>query len=114
MNLLAVGFRLPSTLQLRDSRSGQVRQSLGTCGDADDVYFDRQLRRIYVICGSGEVDVFRYDRGEYRREASVTTSKGARTGLFDPKSSRLFVAAPESGRRPAAILVLNPTGSFNG
>jgi hypothetical protein len=109
-NLLAVGFRLPAALVLVDAGSGEIRQSLGTCGDTDDLYFDRRLGRLYVVCGSGKVDVFRRRGDRYVREARVISRPGARTGLFDPASGRLFVAAPEGGGKPAAILVLRTSG----
>jgi len=105
-NLLAVGFRLPAALVLIDASSGEIRQSLGTCGDTDDLYFDQRRGRLYVVCGSGKVDVFRRSGDRYAREARVISRPGARTVLFDPASERLFVAAPAGDGKPAAILVL--------
>lgn len=107
-NWLAVGFRLPATLVLMDAGTGRLEQALGTCGDTDDLYFDSGRQRLYVVCGSGSVDVFRRVGGSYTRESRVISRPGARTGLFDPQADRLFVAAPARGARPAAILVYRP------
>lgn len=97
--------RRPPALLALDARSGKQRQRLGLCGDADDLFFDRQRQRVYAICGQGEVDVVdaRADAG-LRIVQRVATSAGARTGLFVPESGELFVAAPRR-RGPAAVLV---------
>jgi len=55
--MLAI-YRTPARLSLINEESGKVRQDLPTCGDADDIFFDRPRRRLYVSCGSGAVDVF--------------------------------------------------------
>lgn len=106
--LLAIGFRFPSTLLLMDERSGAIRQALRTCGDADDIDFDDKRARLYVICGSGKIDVFRRSAEGYSHEATIATRQGARTGLFDSKIDRLFVAAPAHDQVSAAVLVYRP------
>ncbi|HEU0154581.1 MAG TPA: hypothetical protein VFQ82_00815 [Stellaceae bacterium] len=106
---LAVVFRRPPTLVLIDKNSGAVRLRLDTCGDADDLYFDAQRRRIYVSCGSGVIDVFEADGAGYRPVAHVPTASGARTSLFVPQLDRLYVAARAGFLGPgAAILVFRP------
>lgn len=98
---LAVAYRLPSTLQLRSADDGAIQATVGTCGDADDVFFDSE--RIYLICGGGYVDVRSATQSEpaYR----VTTSPGARTGLFVPHQKILYVAVPKRDHE-AAIWVM--------
>src|SRR6185436_12181030 len=91
--VLAIAFRRPSRLVLLDSRSGSIKANLESCGDADDVFFDRMRQRIYVSCGAGKVDIFQADAGGYRLASSVDTSSGARTALFVQEFDRLFVAA---------------------
>ena len=90
---IAVVFRSPPRLVSLDAQSGAIRANVATCSDADDVFFDAALNRIYVNCGAGVVDVFDRRRGEPRRLTRVETSPGARTALFVPELDRLFVAA---------------------
>jgi hypothetical protein len=102
-------FRRPARLVLIEAASGAIKANVGTCGDADDVFFDTPRRRIYVSCGEGVVDVFEQDAEGPRRIARIPTSSGARTSLFVPELDRLFVAARAGLLGSAAsILVLRP------
>jgi DNA-binding beta-propeller fold protein YncE len=105
---VAVVYRLPARLVLRDAGTGAERQALNTCGDADDLFLDARRGRIYVVCGSGQVDVFARRGAGLAPLARIATAPGARTALFDPQGDRLYVAARAAGGRPAAILVLRP------
>ena len=105
---VAAVYRLPATLAIYDLASGVRRQTLGACGDADDVFFDRQRKRIYVVCGSGAVDVFGQSGAAYARLDQVKSGDSARTGFFAPQLDRLFVAARATGSTDAAILVYRP------
>src|SRR6202030_3930392 len=60
-SVIATVFRSPSRLMLFRQASGEVAATLGTCSDADDVYFDDKRRRLYVSCGEGIVDVIGWD-----------------------------------------------------
>lgn len=105
----AVVYRLPATLAILDMATGARRQTAATCGDSDDVFFDPARRRLYVICGSGAVDVFETAGTSYARLARIETRPGARTGIFSPQLDRVFVAArAQAGSRDAAILVFRP------
>jgi DNA-binding beta-propeller fold protein YncE len=107
--LIAAVYRLPPTLAIIDVGTGARRQTAGACADADDVFFDHQRKRIYVICGSGAVDVFEATGKGYARLARVATRGGARTGFFAPQLDRLFVAArAQAGSPDAAILAFRP------
>ena len=106
---LAVVYRLPAKVALLDRRSGQASQTLDTCGDSDDAFFDAPRRRLYIVCGRGAVDVFERGPAGYRPLAREPTRSGARTGLFVPALDRLYVAARAEGSAPAALLVFRPT-----
>ncbi len=94
-------FRRPARLVLIEAASGAIKANVGTCGDADDVFFDTPRHRIYVSCGQ--------DAEGPRRIARIPTSSGARTALFVPELDRLFVAARAGLLGSAAsILVLRP------
>lgn len=103
---LFVGARSPPTLLVYDTRSGKVVSRVPIGRDADDVFFDAESKRLYVICGEGKVDVIRQvTPDQYAIDASIDTAPHARTGLFVPEERRLYVAAPASGTSPARILV---------
>lgn len=110
-NAIAVVFRSPARLVVLDARSGTAIANLGSCGDADDVFFDSRRQRIYASCGDGHVDVWQRDAAGYRPVGSVKTASGARTSLFVPALDRLFVAARAGFfglGSDAAILELQP------
>jgi hypothetical protein len=103
-----VVFRSPPTLMALSSQDGHVAAKIETCGDADDVFVDRERRRVYVSCGEGVIDVLELGDTGYRRLAHVRTVSGARTSLFVPELDRLFVAARAGSNEPAAIRVFRP------
>ena len=105
---VAVVYRFPGRLVIWAAASGQVRQSLGACGDADDLFHDKPRSRLYVICGQGAVDVLTATPKGYSRMARVPTRSGARTGLFVPQLDRLFVASRAAPGVEAALLVYRP------
>ena len=103
---LFVGARAPHVMLVYDTDSGAVVAKLPIGRDADDIFYDAERRRVYVVCGEGRVDVFRQETaGRYAREGSVETAPRARTGLFVPQQRRLYVAAPAAGATPARVLV---------
>ena len=102
---LFVGARRPALLLVYDIDSGKVvaKQPIG--GDTDDLFFDPQRKRLYVVCGEGRIDIVRQeDTDRYALEGSVRTAPRARTGLFVPEEGRLYVAAPADGTSPARLL----------
>jgi hypothetical protein len=99
----ATAFRLPAALQLRGTSDGEVRATVSACGDADNLFIDGD--RIYLVCGAGHVDVVSAAHPE-GKALRITTSPGARTGLFVPELKILIVAAP-ARRDSAAIWVLH-------
>jgi DNA-binding beta-propeller fold protein YncE len=104
-----VVFRSPPTMMAIAIPDGSIATQVETCGDADDVFVDRQRHRVYVSCGEGVVDVFERDQAGYRRLARVPTVAGARTSLFVPDLDRLFLAVRAGSSEPAAVWVLRPS-----
>ena len=103
---LFVGARAPAILLVHDIDSGKEVARIQIGGDTDDIFYDAERKRVYVICGEGRVDVIREEgRDRYVRESSVKTAPRARTGLWVPEERRLYVAAPATGSDPARILV---------
>ena len=108
---LFVGCRFPARLVVLDTTSGRIVTSLPTVGDTDDVFYDPGRRLVYVIGGEGAVEVLgQRDPDHYERVGRFTTAPGARTGLFVPALSRLFVAAPHRGLHSARVLVYEVKG----
>ncbi len=103
---LFVGARAPALMLVYDTDSGRIVARLPIGADSDDIFFDRDRRRVYVICGAGEIDVFRQETADrYARDATIRTAPRARTGLFVPEQGRLYVAAPAIGATSATLLV---------
>jgi lactoylglutathione lyase len=93
-------------LVVLDTTSGRIVTGFPTVGDTDDVYYDSGHRLVYVIGGEGAVEVFRQRSPDhYQSVQRMTTTKGARTGIFVPALNRLFVAAPHRGSQSARVLV---------
>jgi DNA-binding beta-propeller fold protein YncE len=111
---LFVGTRQPARVLVLDTQSGRRLTDVPCVGDTDDLFYDAQRDRLYVIGGEGFVDVFDTREGaHYDRLAHLPTVAGARTGLWVPELGRLFVAAPHRDRE-AAIHVFEappPTGT---
>jgi YVTN family beta-propeller protein len=103
---LFVGARSPPVLLVYDIDTGSVVAKLPIGKDTDDVFFDAERKRVYVICGEGKVDVIRQEtHNRYVPEASIDTAPRARTGLFVPADRKLYVAAPAIAARPARLIV---------
>ncbi|HKH20607.1 MAG TPA: hypothetical protein VKB53_06945, partial [Gammaproteobacteria bacterium] len=58
--------------------SGRLIASLDSTGDADDIFYDAVLKRIYVIGGEGFIDIFaQQDADHYRLLTQIPTATGA-------------------------------------
>ncbi len=102
---LFVATRSPALLIVYDTRSGKETARMPVCGDGDDLFFDHARDQLYVVCGDGQVDVLRREGRQFARAERVSTAPGARTGLFVPSLSMLFVAAPAQSGSMAEIRV---------
>jgi len=69
-----------------------------------DLFFDAERRQLYAVCGQGVVDVVRVREGDRLETGErLQTAPGARTGLFVPRLSTLFVAVPARDGAAAQI-----------
>jgi DNA-binding beta-propeller fold protein YncE len=101
--VLFVACRTPARLVVLDGKSGQELADLPTDGGADDLFYDAELHRIYLIAGGGAVDVFEIDSSKKVRALGVVhTSAGAKTGLLVPSQHSLYVGVPGE---QAAVMV---------
>jgi YVTN family beta-propeller protein len=86
-----VVFRRPTLFVAFDEESGRAVAEAETCGDVDDLFYDYSRRRVYLVCGSGAVEVRDTSSDKYSRIVQIQTVAGARTGLFVPELNSLFV-----------------------
>ena len=101
---LFVGCRLPSKLVVLNTESGDVVASIGISGDPDDMFYDSQRHRVYVISGAGTIDIIEQRSVDsYKPMTRFPTAAGARTGAFMPEQDKLFVAFPRRGSQPAEV-----------
>lgn len=100
-----IGCRLPPRLTALDSGTGEVRTSMDSVGDTDDLFSDAARQRLYVIGGEGFVDVLQRRGETIERVSRVATRAGARTGLWVATTSRLYVAVPARDRQGAEVRV---------
>lgn len=103
---LFVGCRQPAKFVVFDTETGRQTASLDACGDADDIFIDRQTGRIYVTGGEGCISVFApMEPDNYTEVARIQTAAGARTSLFVPETRKLYLAVPHRDDQLAAIWV---------
>jgi len=106
---LFVVTRLPARLLVFDTSTGTIIQKFSAVGDCDDVFYDKNRKRIYASGGDGAISVFEQkDADHYTESARITTVKGARTSLFSPDLDRLFLAVRREGSQSAAVQVFAP------
>ena len=89
-----------------DTATGKQSGSFDIVGDTDDLFYDAARKRLYVTGGEGYIDVFEErDPGRFTRTARTTTAPGARTSLFVPEQSRLYLAVPHRGNQKAEVRI---------
>lgn len=97
---LFVGCRKNPSLVVMDSDTGKVVDSVPIPGDVDDLSFDEHRRRIYASCGEGAIAVVRQvDADHYEALATIPTTPGARTSLFDAGARQFYLAVPRRAGR---------------
>lgn len=107
---LFIVCRKPAVLLVLDTGSEAVVAKLSTVGDSDDVFYDQRRKRIYVSGGEGAIAVYQQqDADHYSKSAQLETVKGARTSLFVPELSLIFLAVRQEGENAAAIRVYEVT-----
>jgi DNA-binding beta-propeller fold protein YncE len=119
---LFIACRKPARVMTIDAASCSVLAEAPCTDDSDDLYFDAEAGRVLVIGGgirpdmqnagaaspssppgeTGAIDVYSVGQnGELTKVASTPTGIHARTGLFAPSRSAIYVAVPmREGRDP--------------
>jgi DNA-binding beta-propeller fold protein YncE len=103
---LFVGCR-SGAIVIFDTQTGKELQALSVGKGVDDLMFDPASHRIYATSGGADaVDVFKEtDPDHYSSLGNIPSGPGAKTGLFVPQLSRLFVAVPPRGTAPGEVYV---------
>ena len=104
---LYIACRKPPLLAVYDTGTGALLSRTPCVGDADDMFYDAKLKRVYVIGGEGFVEAFQVSgtSQEPARLARLPTAPRARTGLFIPDLQMLTVATPHTTNRQASVLL---------
>jgi DNA-binding beta-propeller fold protein YncE len=103
---LFVGCRQPPRLVVFDTSTGKPVTDLALSGDTDDLFFDAKLKRLYVSCGEGFVDVIEQRSADnYDKRERLPTRAGARTSFFSISTGELVVAVPQRGNEEAELRV---------
>lgn len=99
---LFVITRRPPLLMVLDTDTGKEVARVPVAGSCDDVYFDTERKRIYVIGGEGFISAIQQnDPNHYALSTNIPTTVGVRTGVFFGTS--LYVGVPAAGLEPAQI-----------
>jgi len=110
---LLIGTHTPPEMIAMDAKTGKEVAHLPTTDGMDGVYFDAPRKRIYISGGRGEEvgSVYVYQQksaDSYELVGKIPTRPGAGTSFWSPELNRYYVAAPATGREPAAILEFEP------
>lgn len=80
-----------------EAATGNILDQLPLSGAPDVVFFNADLRHLYVAVGDpGVIDVF--DTATMQQMESVRTEKGAHTIGFDPLRNKVYAFCPQSHR----------------
>jgi DNA-binding beta-propeller fold protein YncE len=105
-----VGCRKKPSIVVLDMKTGKEVASVKIPGDIDDLFHDAKRGRLYASCGEGflvVIAVHKKDRFEVVER--ITTTKEARTCLFDPGRGRLYVAVPrQPGKDGPELRIFRP------
>ncbi len=103
---LFTGCWYPPRLLVFDTETGKEVTSGEIAGKTDDLYYDSEKRRVYVLTGQGSIEVFQQkDPDHYERIAQYPTPPGTQTGLFVPQWGKLFAAVREQGGKSGEVRV---------
>jgi predicted metal-dependent phosphoesterase TrpH len=106
---LFIGCRKPARFVVLETKTGGTVAEVPIDGDTDDLFYDARLRRLYVACGEGFLDVIEQQGADnFRLLEKIPTAAGARTCLFSPESNELYLAVPRRGNQSAEVRVFQP------
>jgi DNA-binding beta-propeller fold protein YncE len=103
---LFVGCRKPARLVVFDTTTGKLVSDLAISGDTDDLFYDAKLKRLYLSCGEGFVDVIEQRSTDtYQLRERIPTRAGARTAFFSAALDEFYLAVPQRGDQQAEVRI---------
>ena len=103
---LFVGCREPAQLLVLDAVTGKSVARVAIDGDTDDLSYDPVLKRVYIACGQGFIDVVqRSGPDTCALSAHIPVPPGSRNSFFSPKAGEYYLAVPQRGKESAEIRV---------
>jgi DNA-binding beta-propeller fold protein YncE len=100
-----VAGRKPPTFVVLDSESGKIIATMPTAEMTDDMAFDPEGKRIYVVCSDFTAVYQQKDADHYEDIGRVPTGFRAKTAILVPQLKRYYVAAPRHGKDEASVKV---------
>lgn len=109
---LFVITHLPARLVVMDTATGKVLAALPCPQEADDAFYDRDRKRIYITSAEGYIAVFQQSAGDhYALLTKIPTAIGARTAGYFGKGKkgfdRFFLAVPARADRGAEMWIFS-------
>lgn len=100
---LFIATRMPPKFFVLDTDNGKIVAALTCAPINDDMWFDVARKRIYVTGSETTSVVVQRDADHYETIAEVPTGFRAKTSLYIPSLSRLFVAVSGKGKPDAQL-----------
>lgn len=100
-----VAGRKPGIFEVLDADTGKIVAALPATDMTDDMAFDRDSKRIYVVCGDFTTVYQQKDADHYEELARIPTAFRAKTAILVPQLHRFYVAAPGHEKIVAAVKV---------
>jgi DNA-binding beta-propeller fold protein YncE len=100
---LFIATRMPPKFLVLNTDNGKIVASLTCAPINDDMWFDVARKRIYVTGSDTTSVIAQRDADHYETIAEVPTGFRAKTSLFIPSLSRLYVAVSGKGKPDAQL-----------
>lgn len=104
-NRVFIATRNPPRLLAYRADNGKLVGQQPCAGDADEIFYNGQNGRLYIVGGDGTANAFDARSDALPRLQTTTTAPRARMGFFMPTSHLLAVAAPRTPGHRARILL---------
>ena len=96
----------PPQLVVFETQNGRQIATTEIAGPSDDLFFDSQHGRIYVLTSKNYIEVFQQkDPDHYERIARYQTPPHTQTGLYVQEWGKLFAAVQRQGEQDAEVRV---------
>lgn len=105
-----IGTHDPARMAVFDTTSGSMVAAVPGVIDTDDIFFDADLKRIYMPGGAGYIYVYQMkDPDHYELLAKIPTTVGAKTAGYWGRQGkgfdRFYLAVPARGNESAEIRI---------